>query len=31
LEFFEAMDMLESLSKLEALDGTKVETGNSHG
>lgn len=30
LEFFKSMDMLESLSKLEALDGTKLETGNSH-
>jgi hypothetical protein len=31
LEFFKSMDMLEDLSKLEALDGTKLETGNSHG
>lgn len=31
LEFFKSMDMLEALSKLEALDGTKLETGNSHG
>lgn len=29
LEFFKSMDMLESLSKLETLDGTKLETGNS--
>lgn len=29
LEFFKSMDMLESLSKLEALDGTKLESGNS--
>lgn len=31
LEFFKSMDMLEALSKLEALDGTRLETGNSHG
>jgi hypothetical protein len=31
LEFFKSMDMLEALSKLETLDGTKLETGNSHG
>jgi predicted anti-sigma-YlaC factor YlaD len=30
LEFFKSMDMLESLSKLEGLDGTKLEAGNSH-
>jgi predicted anti-sigma-YlaC factor YlaD len=30
LEFFKSMDMLESLSKLETQDGTKLETGNSH-
>jgi predicted anti-sigma-YlaC factor YlaD len=30
LEFFKSMDMLESLSKLETLDGTKLEAGNSH-
>jgi hypothetical protein len=31
LEFFESLDMLESLSKLEALDGTKAEMLNSRG
>jgi hypothetical protein len=31
LEFFKSMDMLEALSKLETLDGTKLEAGNSHG
>jgi hypothetical protein len=31
LEFFKSMDMLEALSKLETLDGTKLEIGNSHG
>ena len=30
LEFFKSMDMLESLSKIEPLDGTKLEAGNSH-
>jgi hypothetical protein len=30
LEFFESMDMLETLSSLEALDGTKVQPGNNH-
>lgn len=30
LEFFKSLDMLEALSKLETLDGTKLETGNSH-
>ena len=30
LEFFKSMDMLEALSKLETLEGTKSETGNSH-
>jgi Putative zinc-finger len=31
LEFFKSMDMLEALSKLETLDGTKLQTGNGHG
>jgi hypothetical protein len=32
LEFFESMDMLETLSSLEAQDGTKVQPGNNqHG
>jgi hypothetical protein len=31
LEFFKSMDMLEALSKLETLDGTKLETESSHG
>jgi Putative zinc-finger len=31
LEFFKSMDMLEALSKLETLDGTKLETDNRHG
>jgi predicted anti-sigma-YlaC factor YlaD len=31
LEFFKSLDMLEALSKLEALDGTKLEAGRSHG
>jgi len=30
LEFFKSMDMLETLSSLEALDGTKVQPGNNH-
>jgi len=31
LEFFKSMDMLEALSRLEVLDGTKLETrNNSH-
>jgi predicted anti-sigma-YlaC factor YlaD len=30
LEFFKSMDMLEALSKLEKLDGTKLETVRSH-
>jgi predicted anti-sigma-YlaC factor YlaD len=31
LEFFKSMDMLEALSKLETLDGTKLETVHSRG
>jgi hypothetical protein len=31
LEFFRSMDMLEALSKLETLEGTKLETVHSHG
>jgi hypothetical protein len=30
LEFFKSMDMLETLSSIEALDGTKVQPGNQH-